>query len=102
MTRFSAFGLALIATITAIAISLAQTQQQGLKYSYPPLSYSRHQYYEQHPEEFQNLLKRLPPVSQQTVPGQQLAPGAVPAGGTWTSLTHPLGQNLSNPILLTD
>jgi hypothetical protein len=49
----------------------------------------------------------MPRVSHVIAPGKQLAPGETPAGGTWTSLTHPLmvgGQpvNLSNPILLTD
>src|SRR5215470_19603103 len=102
MTRFGAFGLMPIVTIMAITMSIAQTRAGGPEYSYPPLSHSRYQYYQQHPVEFQNLLKRLPPVSHLTVPGQRLAPGEVPAGGTWTSLTHPSGQNLSNPILLTD
>jgi hypothetical protein len=103
MTKTHMFGLSLIAVITAIVMNSAQTQQAP-EYSYPPLSHSRWQYYQQHPEEFQQLLTRMPAVSHTLVPGKLLAPGEVPAGGTWTSLSHPLAPttNLMNPRLLTN
>ena len=102
MTKKGTFGLALIAMIAAMVAGPARTQAPAPEYSYPPLSAEAHKYYDQHPDEFQQLLKRLPPVSHEIVPGTLLPAGAVPAGGSWTSLNHPLGQNLSNPILLTD
>jgi len=92
----------LIATLTGIVAVPAQSQQPTHEYSYPPLSFKRVQYYQQHPDEFQQLLRRMPPVSHQIPPGKKLAPGEAPTVGTWTSLTNNLGQNLSNPLLLTD
>ena len=44
----------------------------------------------------------MPPVSHELVPGTMLAPGQAPVGGSWTSLNHPAGVNLMNPLLLTD
>jgi hypothetical protein len=102
MTRVTTLGLILFAMTAALAVGPAQTQQPAPQYAPPPLSAPRWQYYQQHPEEFQQLLRTVPPPSNVIVPGAQLAPGQVPAGGTWTSLAHPLQQSLSNPILLTD
>jgi hypothetical protein len=60
-------------------------------------------YYEEHPEEFQKFVESLPLISHQAVVGEQPPAGQTPpSAGTWTSLTNPSGQNLSNPILLTD
>jgi len=95
-------GLALITVSVTIATVPAQSQQQAREYAYPPLSFPRTEYYVQHPDEFQQLLQRMPPVSHQIPPGKKLAPGEAPTAGTWTSLTNNLGQNLSNPLLLTD
>jgi hypothetical protein len=108
MTKTHMFVLTLIATVMVSAAGPAQTQQQAPEVAYPPpLSYPRLQYYQQHPDEFQQLLRSLPPVSHEIVPGKVLAPGEPPSGGNWYSLNNPLkvnGQpvNLSNPILLTD
>jgi hypothetical protein len=101
MTKTATFGLTLIATIMAITVGPAQPQEQALEYAPPPLSYPVRQYYRQHPDEFQQLLRRFP-VSHELVPGTLLAPGQIPAGGSWTSLNHPAGVNLGFPLLLTD
>jgi FG-GAP-like repeat len=102
MNKIRTVVLTLIAMTAILAVGPAQTQQSVHQYSYPPLSAPRWQYYQQHPEEFQQLLRSLPPPSNAIVPGRQLAPGQVPAGGTWTSLTYPAGVALMNPVLLTD
>ena len=93
--RFRTF---VVAAILSLLTGAALAQQ----YSYPPLSSERHKYYDQHPEEFQQLLGRLPRPSNQIMPGAQLMPGAQPLGGTWTSIAHLPGVPLSNPVLLTD
>ena len=56
----------------------AQTQVQSPEYRYPHLSAPRWQYYQQHPEEFQQLLESRPLVSHELVPGTMLAPGQQP------------------------
>src|ERR1700730_1075631 len=99
--KITAFVVTLTALIMTIAVGRIQAQPTE-EYTIPPLSYPRWQYYQQHPDEYQQLLQSLPRVSHQIVPGTQLAPGVQPVGGTWTSLNNPNGQNLSNPILLTD
>jgi hypothetical protein len=100
-TMIAICGFVLVA-VTA-AIIPGRLQSQTAEYSYPPLSSQKYEYYRQHPEEFEQLRRSLPPVSHTIVPGKQLEPGEAPVGGTWTSLAHPLiGVNLSNPILLTD
>jgi hypothetical protein len=105
MSRMSLPGPILSIMIMAFVIGAPQAQQRAQEYALPHLSYPSRQYYQQHPEEFQQLLKRLPLVSHEIVPGNRLGPGAIPAPNTWTSLTNPLvnGQavNLSNPVLLT-
>src|SRR5262249_45325204 len=81
----------------------AQTQQEPREYARPPLSAPRYQYYQQRPEEFQQLLQRFPiPFASELPAGNRLAPGVEPAGGSWTSLTNPINVKLANPILLTD
>ncbi|HEY5379155.1 MAG TPA: hypothetical protein VIJ78_06405 [Pseudolabrys sp.] len=77
MTKLNTFGLAFIATIMALTAALAQATAS--EYSYPPLSYAGHQYYQQHPDEFQQLLEALPPVSHTLVRSNMLAPGMVPS-----------------------
>ena len=102
MPKLNILGLTIIATIVALTSAPAQTQAAETEYRYPHLSAPRWEYYQRHPDEFQQLLKSMPPVSHELVPGPMLAPGQAPVGGSWTSLNNPSGQILSNPILLTD
>jgi hypothetical protein len=46
-------------------------QEQSPKIAYPPLSHSRQQYYLQHPQEFEELLLRMPQVSSQIPAGKK-------------------------------
>jgi hypothetical protein len=90
-----------------LAIVLAMTglpahSQQVPQFSHPPLSFKRGQYYLQHPAEYQQLLQRMPLPSPHISTSSRLAPGQAPVPGSWTSLTSNPGQNLSNPLLLTD
>ena len=100
MTKFMTLGMAAIAGVMAIAMSVAQSQQQRPAYSYPPLSSPRYQYYQQHPEEFQQMLKRMPPVLHEAPAAA--APQNFPTSGTWSSLNYNPGVNLMNPLLMTD
>jgi hypothetical protein len=102
MPKLNILGLTIIATIVALTSAPAQTQAAETEYRYPHLSAPRWEYYQQHPDEFQQLLKSMPPVSHELVPGTMLAPEQAPVGGSWTSLIHPAGVNLMNPLLLTD
>jgi len=101
MRKLGILFAVLVATLAGAAPDFAQTQPAP-EYIYPPLSYPQRLYYQQNPQEFQQLLERLPKPSHEIVPGAQLAPGQAPVGGTWTSLAHPNGQSMSNPLLLTD
>src|SRR5665213_1075952 len=94
--------LAVIARIMATNAVLAQTPAPTSEYSYPPLSYRWHKYYEQHPEEFQQLLESRPRVSHEIAPTRASPQTGGPVAGTWTALTNPAGVNLMNPLLLTD
>ena len=90
MSRPTLFALTLIVTIVSSMLGDTRAQQQGPVTLPPPMSRQLHLYYEQHPDEFQALLQRLPPVSREIVPGTQLPAGqAPPVGGTWSSLAHP-------------
>jgi hypothetical protein len=71
----------------------------------PPLSLPQAQYYQQHPQELQQLLDRLQPGAQSFTPGKPLAAGETPAAGAWTTLTNlPAGGTIAvqNPVLMTD
>jgi FG-GAP-like repeat len=71
----------------------------------PPLSVPQARYYQQHPQELQQLLDRLSQGGQQFTPGTPLAVGATPSAGTWTTLTNlPAGGTVAvqNPLLMTD
>ena len=98
-------GLVTIVTAAAVAglvFAAGPTRSQQAQYSYPPLSLSRAQYYQQNPAAFQALLERLPKPTIQAPPANTLAPGQPPVAGAWTTLTNLPGVNLSNPILMTD
>jgi hypothetical protein len=106
MTKTRLFALTLIASIIVIAMALAaavaQTPQPAANRVMPLLSLPRVQYYRQNPQEYQQLLDRLSRVPLHVPPGKTLAPGEIPAAGTWTSLTNNAFVPLSNPQLLTD
>jgi FG-GAP-like repeat len=65
----------------------------------PPLSLPRQQYYQQHLDEFQNLLQRFPGPTARVRRG---VVAALPVGGSWTPLNNSAGVPLMNPVLLTD
>src|SRR5689334_13661557 len=104
MRRTSGFANVLIATIVSAMIlpALAAVSARAQQAALPPLSVERRQYYAAHPEEFQQLLKSLPQVSHEIVPNNASPQQDAPPTSPWTSLAHPNGQILSNPVLLTD
>lgn len=102
MSNMRIFGPTLIAAVTAMSVASAPAQEAAQEYTYPPLSYSRGQYYLQHPDEFQQLLESLPRVSHVVPLGKVLAPGEAPGPNTWTTGAHNPGVDLSNPLLMTD
>jgi len=94
----------LVLVAAAGSLTRVHTQGQGPERAIPSLPAPAQEYYAAHPDEFRAYVESLPLVSQEVVQGEQLAPGAEPLAGAWTSLTNPLSpaRNLSNPILLTD
>ncbi len=68
----------------------------------PPLSVPQGRYYQQHPQELQQLLDRLSQGAQQFTPAAPLAPGETPSVGGWTTLTNNPGTAVQNPLLMTD
>lgn len=77
MSRPTLFALTLIVTIVSSMLGDRRAQQQGPVTLPPPMSRPMHLYYEQHPDEFQALLQRLPPVSREIVPGLSSRPTAL-------------------------
>ena len=100
-------GLALLACAIGMAIAVVPARtQQSPKIITPPLSIPQSNYYQQHPQEFQQLRDRLSQsAAQASRAGTRLAPGEVPAAGAWTTLTNipnVFSGALQNPLLLTD
>jgi len=109
--KMKTFALTLIAMLAAPIMAA-----HGQQYSYPHMSHSAHLYYQQHPDEWQQLLERLPRVSFEVPPAMPPAPSvgkitsapatqsaSAPSGiGTWTPITHAAPVPLGNPIMLTD
>jgi hypothetical protein len=95
--RFFAAGL--IAAVVGIMSAPADAQSPQIT---PPLSAAQGQYYQQHPQELQQLLNELSQAAQQFTPTVPAAPVSTPSAGGWTTLTHSPGVALQNPILLTD
>ncbi len=101
-----------VAAGVAAPMLVANGQQAAPDYNYPHLSRAMHQYYNQHPAEWQRLLESLPRVTHATPAARPAAPkvgslvskmlSAAPATGTFTPLTNPPPVPLGNPILLTD
>ena len=63
------WGFSLIA-ILAAPILAAQGQQAANDYTYPPMSHDKHLYYQQHPDEWQQLLEGLPRASRVVPPAK--------------------------------
>ena len=95
--RFFAAGL--IAAVVGIMSAPADAQSPQIT---PPLSAAQGQYYQQHPQELQQLLNELSQAAQQFTPTAPDAPVSTPSAGGWTTLTHSPGVALQNPLLLTD
>jgi FG-GAP-like repeat len=93
------FAAVLIAAAISAITAPAGAQAQQIT---PPLSRPQAQYYQQHPQELQQLLSGLSQAAQQFTPGKPLAAGEVPAAGGWTTLTNSPGVAVQNPILMTD
>jgi hypothetical protein len=69
----------------------------------PPLTRPQVQYFQQNPQEFQQLRDRLSQqAGQQPLAVSKLAPAETPSPGSWTTLTNSPGVTLQNPLLLTD
>jgi hypothetical protein len=90
------FGLAVIAMLTAMSESRAQSQGPAL----PPISVPKAQFFESNPEAWSLFLAQLPqlPADRPLATSPRALP---PSGGTWQAVTTaPAG--VCNPLLLTD
>ena len=91
--KMRTFALTVIAMLAAPIMAA-----HGQQYTYPHMSHAMHLYYDQHPDQWQQLLESLPRASFELPPAKPAAPsvGAItgapasaPSGvGTWTSITH--------------
>jgi hypothetical protein len=88
------FAAVTAAIVTALSVTPSHSQQVP---GPPPLSAPWHEYYAQHPDEFQGLLSQF--ATRAPAP---TSPSAFPASGTWTTLNNLPGVSLMNPLLLTD
>jgi FG-GAP-like repeat len=93
------FAAVLIAAVIGTMTGSAGAQAPHIT---PPLSRPQAQYYQQHPQELQQLLNGLSQAAQQFTPARPLAPGETPAAGGWTSLNNSPGTSVQNPLLMTD
>jgi hypothetical protein len=105
--KMRTFALTVIAMLAAPIMAA-----HGQQYTYPHMSHAMHLYYDQHPDQWQQLLESLPRASFELPPAKPAAPSvgtitgapaSAPSGvGTWTSITHAAPVPLGNPIMLTD
>ena len=104
MNRTWTFILAVVALIAASACGHVQTQNSiPPPQIVPPLTGPQLQYFQQNPQEFQQLRDRLSQqAGQQPLAVTKLAPAETPSAGSWTTLTNSPGVTLQNPLLLTD
>jgi Divergent InlB B-repeat domain len=104
MNRTWTFILAVGAMIAASACGHAQAQNSiPPPQIVPPLTRPQVQYYQQNPQEYQQLRDRLSQqAGQQPLAVRKLAPAETPSAGSWTTLTNSPGVTLQNPLLLTD
>src|ERR1700730_6969366 len=98
MLRSAKLCLVLSALLMATLVGSAQTQQAiSPQRIAPPLSIPQAQYFQQHPQEFQQLQDRLSQQSvQQPLAVRTLTPGVTPSAGSWTTLTNSPGVTLQN------
>jgi hypothetical protein len=93
------FAAVLIAAVICSISAPAGAQAPSIS---PPFSVPQRQYYQQHPQELQQLLNELSQAAQQFTPTAPLAPGVTPPAGSWTTPTNLPGVALQNPLLMTD
>ncbi len=93
------FAAALIAAVICAVSAPAGAQTPSIS---PPFSVPQGQYYQQHPQELQQLLNELSQAAGQFTPAAPLAQGVTPAAGSWTTPTNSPGVALQNPLLMTD
>ena len=100
--KMRTFALTVIAMLAAPIMAA-----HGQQYTYPHMSHAMHLYYDQHPDQWQQLLESLPRASFELPPAKPAAPSvgtitgapaSAPSGvGTWTSITHAAPVPLGNP-----
>jgi hypothetical protein len=95
-------GTSRLLAAVLIAVAVAMTTFSSAQTITPPLSLRQAEYYEQHPQEWQQLLDGLSQAAQQFTPARPWAPGEAPQPGSWTSLNNSPGSRLQNPLLMTD
>jgi hypothetical protein len=93
------FAAVLVAAVIGTMTASVSAQTPRIT---PPLSRPQAQYYQQNPQEWQQLLDRLSQGAQQFTPAAPLAPGVTPAAGGWTSLNNSAPAQIQNPLLMTD
>jgi hypothetical protein len=103
------FGLMLVA---ATMISGGAYGQSPSTEVMPPLSYPMWLYLQKNPQALRDLMSKQIPPSAEPGPAPQTGPSPVPSQtaptgppdpvSPWQLLNHPLGLNVSNPLLLTD
>ena len=104
------FGLVVVVAVTMMAGN-AYGQSPSTEVM-PPLSYPMSQYLHNNPEVLRDLMSRqvppspepgpAPPADPSSVPSEQAPAAETAPASLWQLLTHPLGLNVSNPLLLTD
>jgi hypothetical protein len=107
--RRALYGLALLAVATVAGGAHGQAPP---KEAMPPLSYPLSQYLRNNPEALRDLMSRQVPPSPEigptpqpnttSSPSQQAPAKQDDPASPWQLLNHPLGLNVSNPLLLTD
>ena len=95
------FAAALMAAVIGTMSAPAGAQTPRVS---PPFSVPQGQYYQQHPQELQQLLNELSQAAGQFTPAAPLAPVVTPSAGQWSTPTNspPGGVALQNPLLMTD
>jgi hypothetical protein len=96
--------LRLFAAVLFVAVICAMSAPAGAQTPSisPPFSVPQGRYYQQHPQELQQLLDEVSQAAQQFTPAAPLAPAVTPSAGGWTTLTNSPGVALQNPLLMTD
>ena len=100
------YRLCLVLSALLVAMSGGPVQAQNSippPQIVPPLTGPQAQYFQQNPQELQQLRDRLSQqAGQQPLAVRKLAPAETPSAGSWTTLTNSPGVTLQNALLLTD